>query len=344
MRGTTNNPSNKFHQNNYEYEPDLADEAVGEEAKTQFIPVHPKTMVNKVDSPDIPFSLSLNPYQGCEHGCIYCYARNTHPYWGYSAGLDFEQKILVKHEAPAVLEAQLKKKNWKAQPIMLAGNTDCYQPAEKKFQLTRQILEVLWKYRHPVGLITKNKLILRDLDILSKMAEKRLGSVAISITTLQEDLRRKLEPRTSTGLGRVEAVRQLSEAGIHVHVMAAPIIPGLNDHEIFQIAEEAAKAGAKSISYTMVRLNGDVGSLFEQWLEEHFPDRKSKVLEKIRNTHDGSLSESRMGIRMRGVGNYANIIKQQFKIAREKYKLNNDRFEYNLDLYEQLKKPQMKLF
>lgn len=344
MRGTYQNPANRFHKENYHFDEDLADEWPEGEGRTQFIPVHPKTMLNKVSSDDVPFSWSMNPYQGCEHGCIYCYARNTHPYWGYSAGLDFESKILVKEEAPEVLERQLKKKQWQAAPIMLSGNTDCYQPAERTYQLTRRMLEVLWKYRHPVGIITKNKLILRDLDLLQQLAAHDLVSVAISITTLQEELRQKLEPRTSTVKNRLETVRRLAEAGVPVMVMAAPIIPGLNEHEIFELAKTCSELGARNIAYTMVRLNGDVGPLFEQWLEEHFPDRKQKVLQKIKSCHGGQLSDSRTGLRMKGEGAYADIISKQFKLARQQYFSDKPAFSYNCSLHEAYKSPQMRLF
>lgn len=346
-RGARINTDNRFHQHQREHVPELEDRPDEEPAadRTEHITVFPKTIINQVDSPDIPLDYSMNPYQGCEHGCVYCYARNTHSFWGYSAGLDFEQKILIKKDAPAILEKRLRSKNWKASPIMLAGNTDCYQPAEKTYQLTRQLLEILWKYRHPVGLITKNKLILRDLDLLEKMAKHQLVRVAISVTTLDEKVRRLLEPRTATAQERISTIRQLNEAGIPVNVMAAPIIPGLTEHEVFPIAQAAAAAGAWDIHYTLVRLNGDVETIFLDWLQKALPDRAQKIENQIRDYRGGQLGENRFGKRMSGEGLRAEFLKQQFALARKQYFADRPaRPAYNLDLYEQFKNPQMKLF
>lgn len=312
--------------------------------KTEYLETHPKTILNRVESPDIPLEWSMNPYQGCEHGCIYCYARNTHPYWGYSAGLDFERKILVKRNAAELLENELKKKNWKAAPVMFAGNTDVYQPAERKFGITRACLEVFWKYRHPVGIITKNSLVLRDLDLIQKLAAERLCSVAISITTLNDELRQFLEPRTSTVKQRLRTVETLSKAGIPVFVMMAPIIPGLNDHEIFALVKTVADCGALGVGHTMVRLNGDIGVIFEDWIRKAMPDRADRVLNRIRDTHGGSLEEKRFGKRMRGEGNIAQIIHDQFRVAKEKYLKDRKMPAYNLELHERFKSPQLRLF
>ena len=311
---------------------------------TQYITNHPKTILNKVTSPDIGMEYSMNPYQGCEHGCIYCYARNTHTYWGYSAGIEFEQKILIKKNAPELLEQKLKSKNWKPIPIMLSGNTDCYQPAEKKYRLTRKILEILWKYRHPVGIITKNQLILRDLDILKKMSENNLVKVSLSITTLDERLRSKLEPRTTTGFKRLKTVKRLSESGIPVNIMMAPIIPSINDKEIFDIAQKTSESGATSFNYTIVRLNGDVADIFSDWLKRNFPDKWDRVMHQIESCHQGKVNDSRYGKRMRGDGNIADVIKQQVNLAKEKYFHNYLKTEYNTELYEHHKNPQLKLF
>jgi DNA repair photolyase len=286
----------------------------------------------------------MNPYQGCEHGCIYCYARNTHNYWGYSAGMEFEQKILVKKDAPRLLEEKLKQKNWEPEPIMLSGNTDCYQPAEHQFKITRAILEVLWKYRHPVGVITKNNLILRDLDLLKKLSEKDLLRVSISLTTLDESTRRLLEPRTAAVKSRLDTIQKLAVAGIPVNVMLAPIIPGLNDHEILAMAEKVSELGAISIAYTMVRLNGDVAEIFADWAHKAMPDRAERVLNRIRDCHSGQLNDSRFGTRMRGEGEIARVIAQQFKLARAKFFKDKRKPSYNLEWYRQLKNPQMKLF
>lgn len=314
------------------------------ELKTEYLETHPKTILNQVQSPDIPLEWSMNPYQGCEHGCIYCYARNTHPYWGYSAGLDFERKILVKRNAAELLEKELKKKSWKAAPVMFAGNTDIYQPAERKFGITRACLEVFWKYRHPVGLITKNSLVLRDLDILKKLAAENLAHVAVSITTLNEELRQFLEPRTATVAQRLKTVETLTNNGIPVFVMLAPIIPGLNEHEIFTMAKAVADRGALSIGFTMVRLNGDVGEIFEDWLRKTMPDRAEKVLHKIREAHGGNLYDHRSGVRMRGEGKIAEIIRDQFRLAKAKFFAGRQMPKFNLDLHEGFKTAQLRLF
>lgn len=324
-RGAQINPSNRFLQNSYETEEDYLEflRINGEDTtlknKTKYIEVHPKTIINKVDSPDIGAAYSMNPYQGCEHGCVYCYARNTHEYWGYSAGSEFEEVILVKKNAPELLEAQLQKPGWEPKGIMLSGNTDCYQPAEKKFEITRKILKVLLKYRHPVGLITKNALLIRDLDILSEMAKKRLVNVSISFTSLDEDLRRKMEPRTASAAKKLKAIRLLSEHNIPVNIMAAPMIPGLNSPEIFDLARETSKAGALAFNYTMVRLNGHISSLFMDWIFKNFPDRANKVKHLIESCHDGQLNDSTYGRRMRGDGNVAEQIAQMVRLARKKY-------------------------
>lgn len=347
-RGAQINPTSQYEKLVRDAEPLdwalVADEWEEAELKTQYLETHPKTILNKVESPDIPIPWSLNPYQGCEHGCIYCYARNTHPYWGFSAGLDFERKILVKRNAAQLLEAELKKKNWKAAPVMFAGNTDIYQPAERKFLLTRACLEVFWKYRHPVSLITKNSLVLRDLDLLEKLAAERLCHVAISITTLQEELRQFLEPRTATVTQRLKTVETLSRAGIPTFVMMAPIIPGLNDHEVLPLVKAVAERGALGVGHTIVRLNGDVGLIFEDWIRKAMPDRADRVLNRIRDTHGGSLEEKRFGKRMRGEGNIAEIIHAQFRVAKEKYLKDRKMPAYNLDLHEQHKSPQLRLF
>ena len=337
-RGAQINPSNRFH--DYVYD-DQVDE---ENLQTQFIPVYPKTILNKIDSPDIGMAWSMNPYQGCEHGCIYCYARNSHNYWGYSAGLEFEQKILIKKDASKLLDAKLKQKNWEPVPIMLSGNTDCYQPAEKRFRITRGILEVLWKHKHPVGIITKNSLILRDLDLLQPMAEKNLVRVSISLTTLEEDTRRLLEPRTAAVQNRLDTIQKLAVAGIPVNVMLAPIIPGLNDHEILAMAKKVHELGALSIAYTLVRLNGDIAEIFEDWARKALPDRADRILNRIRDCHGGKLNNSQFGDRMKGKGKISEVIEQQYKLAKAKYFADKIKPTYNLEHYRQQKNPQMKLF
>ena len=319
-RGSQIRPKNKFLQQQFVKQHDEAiDDYVESDPKTEIYYEHPKKIINKVLSPDVGPALSMNPYQGCEHGCIYCYARNTHPYWGFNAGLDFETKIIVKPNAPELLEKEINKKNYVPQPIMLSGNTDCYQPLERKFGITRKMLEVLSKYNHPVGIITKNALVQRDLDILKPMAEKNLVCVTISITSLKEKLRRIMEPRTASVYKRLENVRVLSSSGIPVNVNVAPIIPFINSDEVPDLIKAAAEAGASSVHYTMVRLNGDVGEIFTDWVRKNFPDRAEKVLNQIMSIHGGTLNDSRFGTRMRGEGNMAESIRQLFHAARTKY-------------------------
>ncbi|MCB0792834.1 MAG: PA0069 family radical SAM protein [Flavobacteriales bacterium] len=286
---------------------------------TRFIETFPKTIVNQVRSPDLPFARSMNPYQGCEHGCSYCYARPTHEYWGYSAGLDFEQIVLVKRNAPELLVRTLQAPSWRPEPIMIAGATDPYQPVERKEGLTRKLLQVLSAHRHPAGVITKNALILRDVDLLGEMAELGLVSVAISLTTMNEDLRRKMEPRTSTTVQRLRAIRTLADAGIPVRAMIAPVIPALNDKEIPALLEAAAEAGARAAGYTVLRVNGAVKDVFVRWLRTHLPDRAAKVIAQTSMAHGGSLADARSGRRMRGEGAFAENIADVFRIFSQRY-------------------------
>ncbi len=345
-RGSQINTTNKFLKNSYTTEHDeVLDEPLLSNEKTQLLFEYPKKIINRVKSPDIYGMYSMNPYQGCEHGCIYCYARNTHEYWGYSAGLDFERKIIAKPEAPKLLEKQLMNKNWIVAPIMFSGNTDCYQPAERKLQITRQMLEVLLKFKHPVSMITKNNLILRDIDILQEMAKLNLVHVMISITSLKDDLRLKMEPRTVTAKNRLKVIEKLNNAGIPSGIMAAPIIPGLNSDEIPQLIEAATNHGAISAGYTIVRLNGSIADIFKDWIHKNFPDRADKVLHHIENMHGGSLSDNRYGKRMRGEGNIAQSINQLFKISVKKYLAGRNKFEFNLDSFVRTDKSgQMNLF
>ena len=311
---------------------------------TQYLNVFPKTIVNKVTSPDVGMAYSMNIYQGCEHGCIYCYARNSHEYWGFSAGLDFERKILVKKDAPKLLEELLKKKSWKTHPIVMSGNTDCYQPSEQKFQLTKQCLEVFLKYKHPVAIITKNALILRDIELLKALAKDSLISVNISITSLSEETRRILEPRTATIKRRLQTVKELSDNGIPVNVMLAPIIPSINSHEILLMAKAVSEAGALGIAHTVVRLNGAIGEIFTDWIRKTLPDRADKVLRQIENCHGGTLNESRYGVRMRGEGQIAKQISDLIALARLKYFKDKSMPKLNTSLHEQYKDGQLKLF
>jgi DNA repair photolyase len=295
------------------------DEPLLENPKTQIFHETPKKILNRVDSPDLGFGYSMNPYQGCEHGCIYCYARNTHEYYGFSTGLDFESKIIVKKNAARLLEQELLKPNWNAIPIMLSGNTDCYQPQEKKFEITRAMLKVLANYRHPVSIISKNSLVLRDLDILQDLAADNLVHVYISITSLNEELRRTMEPRTASSIKRLKTVEALAKANIPVGIMNAPIIPGLNDHEIPAILKAASQHGALNAGMTIVRLNGSIGKIFEDWLQKNFPDRFEKVWNQICSLHGGNVNDSQYGRRMSGEGNIADAIHQLFRTSKKKY-------------------------
>ena len=348
-RGAQQNVHNRFFELSHEIRDDFLEYCqkegeIADKNKTQYLNVFPKTIVNKVTSPDVGMAYSMNMYQGCEHGCIYCYARNSHEFWGYSAGLDFERRILVKKDAPKLLENHLKKKSWKAHPIVMSGNTDCYQPAEQQFKLTRQCLEVFLKYKHPTAIITKNALILRDLDLLKELAKDNLIGVNISITSLSEDTRRILEPRTATIKRRIQIVKELSDHGIPVNVMLAPIIPSINSHEILPMAKAVSDAGALSIAHTVVRLNGAIGEIFTDWIKKTLPDRADKVLHQIENCHGGTLNESRFGVRMRGEGQIAKQINDLIKLARSKYFKNKVMPGLNTSLHEQYKDGQMKLF
>jgi DNA repair photolyase len=325
-RGAQFNTKNKFLKNEVTREHvEAIDEWVEPDVKTQYIDVFPKTIVNKVDSPDVGMWYSMNPYQGCEHGCIYCYARNSFEYWGYSAGIDFESKILVKKDAPRLLRKFLMHPKWECVPIGLSGNTDCYQPAEKTFQLTRGLLEVCNEFNQPVGIITKNAGILRDKDLLSDMAKKRLVSVLVSITSLNEDLRRTMEPRTTTAKQRLRTISELSKAGIPMGVMLGPMIPGLNEHEMPAIIKGASEAGASFSAYTFIRLNGAIKFLFHDWLYKNFPDRADKVWHLIENSHDGKVNDSRWGVRMRGEGSIAKMVNDQYHTYTKKYGLQHER-------------------
>ncbi len=348
-RGAQKNTNNKFSAYSYETRDDFLEFCrlegeVADRNKTQYLPIFPKTIVNKVTSPDVGMSYSMNMYQGCEHGCIYCYARNAHEFWGYSAGLDFERKILVKHDAPKLLEAKLRNKSWKPSTIVLSGNTDCYQPAEQEFQITRKCLEIFLKYRHPVGIITKNALILRDLDILKELNEYGLVGVNISVTSLSEETRRILEPRTTTIKKRLEAIRVLSENGIPVNAMLAPIIPGINSHEILSLAKAVSEHGALSMAFTVVRLNGAIGEIFTDWIRKTLPDKAEKVLHQIQECHGGRLNDSRFGLRSRGDGIIATQIHDMVRLAKRKYFEGKTFPKLNTTLHESYKDGQLKLF
>jgi DNA repair photolyase len=282
-RGAQVNIHNKFLKNKYVLEHiEGLDEPMLENSATQIFEETPKKIVSESNSPDLSHMFSINPYQGCEHGCIYCYARNTHEYYGFSAGLDFERKIIVKRNAAELLEQYFNKKNYEPVAMLLSGNTDCYQPMERKLKITRSLLQVFLRYRNPVSIITKNNVILRDLDILSELSKLNLVHANISITSLNEQLRQRLEPRTVTATGRLAVIQKLTEIGVPVRVMAAPIIPGLNSNEVPAIIKAAADRGALAAGFTIVRLNGSIAEIFTDWIHKAFPDRAEKVLNMIK--------------------------------------------------------------
>ncbi|NNC96201.1 MAG: PA0069 family radical SAM protein [Chitinophagales bacterium] len=324
-RGSQINPSNKFDSSSYvsEYIEGIDEnwELFGK--KTKYYVSNSKSLVNKVNSPDVKYNLSINPYQGCEHGCVYCYARESHQYWGFGPGLDFESKIIVKPNAPELLEKYFRRRSYIAQPIMLSGNTDCYQPIERKLKITRRLLEVFLKYRNPVSIISKNYTMLRDLDLLKKLAEKNLVHVAISLTSLDKDLQQKMEPRTASPFKRLKTIKELSENGIPVQAMIAPVIPALTDHEIPALLQAAAAVGAESASYIVVRLNGNVSKVFENWVQIAYPSRSKRILSAISKCHNGNLNDSRFNTRMTGDGQLADAIKDLFEISRRKHFKND---------------------
>lgn len=344
-RGAQFNPKNRFMGEEYTNEHlEGIDDWEKIQPKTTFFEEKSKTVVNEIKSPDVGMLFSVNPYQGCEHGCIYCYARNTHEYWGFSAGEDFESKIVIKKNAPQLLRKHLEKKTWKPAPISFSGNTDCYQPIERKMKITRELLKVCLEFRNPVGIITKNALVLRDLDILKELAEQNLVKVYTSITSMDERLRLVLEPRTTTYKSRIKILETLSKNNIPCGVMNAPLIPGLNDMHIHEVLKAASEAGALWAGYTIVRLNGAVADVFHDWLQKTLPDRADKVWHQIQSCHGGNVNDSRFHSRMKGEGAFAKIIKQQFNLYCRKYKLNETKMEWNLDAFRRIKNGQLELF
>jgi DNA repair photolyase len=343
-RGATLNPANRFDRQHVESdlsdlsasrhaagagagggEGELSDEVVTVETErlpTELMRDTSRSLITHNDSPDVGFDSSLNPYRGCEHGCIYCYARPSHEYLGLSAGLDFETKILVKEDAPWLLRCELSSPRWQPETLVMSGVTDPYQPVERRLGITRGCLEVLAETRHPVGIITKNELVTRDIDLLSELARHHAVRVMLSITSLDGELARRMEPRASHPRDRLKAVAQLAAAGIPVGVMVAPIVPAITDHEIPSILEAAAAAGAQTAGFTVMRLPGAVAGLFEAWLDRHFPDRKEKVLHRIRDLRGGKLNDSRFGSRMRGEGIFADQIRALFVSSRKRYGLD----------------------
>jgi DNA repair photolyase len=315
-RGTLLNPSSRF--DRLSFEPDLEPGPDDLVAHTEFFRDTTRSLITANDSPDIPFQFSINPYRGCEHGCVYCYARPYHEYLGLSAGLDFETKIFVKADAPELLRRELGRRSWKGEPLGLSGVTDCYQPAERRLGLTRRCLEVMVECRQPVGAITKSALVARDADLFGELAQHRAADVCVTITTLDESLRRALEPRAATADARLDGLARLAERGVPVGVMVAPVIPGLTDHEIPRILERAREAGASFAGFTLLRLPHGVGALFDRWLTAHVPNQREKVLGRLRQVRHGHLTDSRFGHRMSGDGPLAGLVTQLFERARER--------------------------
>ena len=342
-RGATENPVNRFERIQIEPDTDWNSEADGL-PRTQFFKDHSHTVIARNDSPDVGFTASLNPYRGCEHGCIYCYARPTHEFLGFSAGLDFESKIMVKEDAPELLRAELMSPKWQPQVIFMSGVTDCYQPVEAKLKLTRRCLEVLLEFRNPVFIITKNRLVTRDIELLSELARYQAAMVWLSITTLDIELGKVMEPRTSPPAARLDAIRELAQAGIPVGVNVAPVIPGLTDHEMPAILQAAADAGARAAGYTVVRLPYGVSGLFEKWLETHFPDRKGNVLNRLRSLRGGRLNDSQWGTRMHGQGIFADQIGQIFEATRRRAGIQNDHRELSTAAFRRPPGAQLSLF
>ncbi|MFC4626019.1 PA0069 family radical SAM protein [Daeguia caeni] len=314
--------------------------------KTEVQIEKPRTIITRNDSPDINFDRSINPYRGCEHGCIYCFARPTHSYMGLSAGLDFEARLFAKPDAPRLLERELAKPGYQPKPIAIGTNTDPYQPIERKWRIMRDILDVLAAANHPVVIVTKSALVTRDIDILSRMAEKGLAKVALSVTTLDAHLARSMEPRASTPTLRLQAIRKLSEAGIPTSVMMGPVIPAINDHEIERILDAAYAQGAREAGYVLLRLPYEVAPLFKDWLLRNYPDRYRHVMSLVRSMRDGKDYDAEWGKRMRGTGPYAWAIGRRFEMAARKLGFNRQRLRLRTDLFAPIEKggKQLSLF
>jgi len=342
-RGSAQNPKNRFTDTDLEYEIDSETGRL-KKPKTQLLKDHTAGIISRNSSPDIPFDVGLNPYRGCEHGCVYCYARPTHEFLGMSAGLDFESKIVVKYEAPELLRKTLANENWKPQTLVMSGVTDPYQPIEKELEITRRCVEILADCSHPLVIITKNYLVTRDIDYLKKLAEIGAVRVTISLTSLRSEITNVMEPRTSRPARRLKAIEELTKAGIPVNVNIAPIIPGLTDEEIVPMMEAAADAGASSMAYTIVRLPYGVKDIFSKWLEDHFPDRKDKVLNRIKSLKDGQLNRTEFGKRFQTVGPYANQIKQLINIHKKRLGLDEPVPPLNRSEFKRPTNGQLNLF
>lgn len=323
-RGAFSNPEGRFETQSRESFDDgwEKEEDILPILETTLLPEYAKSIITYNDSPDIGFDASINPYRGCEHGCIYCYARPSHAYMNLSPGLDFETKIFHKVDAAKLLLNEFKKKNYQCETIIIGANTDPYQPAESKLKITRQLLDVMQQYHHPVAIITKSSLIERDIDILAAMAARNLASVAITVTTLSLELKHILEPRTSAPNARIRTIRKLRENGIPVRVMAAPMIPMINDKELEKILAAASDAGAEYAGYTLIRLPYELKQLFKEWLQNHFPNRALHVMSIIKQMRGGKEYDATFGKRMKGEGEFANLLAMRFKLACKRFNLN----------------------
>jgi DNA repair photolyase len=341
-RGAAHNPPNRFERIHLEPDEDWNPEE-HDAPRTQYFRDASQSFINYNDSPDIGFKASINPYRGCEHGCIYCYARPTHEYLGFSAGLDFESRIMVKENGPDILRRELSSPKWQPQVITMSGVTDCYQPVERKLGITRRCLEVLAEFRNPVGIVTKNHLITRDLDLLGELARFHAVVVFVSVTTLDSNLAQRLEPRASLPAHRLDAVRTLAQAGIPVNVMVAPVIPAITDHETPRILEAAAEAGAGAAAFVLLRLPYAVAPLFENWVERHFPERKDKVLNRIRELRGGKLNDANFGSRMTGHGIFAEQMEKMFEVACRRVGLPKKQARLSTESFRRPSGPQMEL-
>ena len=345
VRGAVTNRTGRFESISMESFDDGWDRSEEEtsDPRTKIFADSARTIIASNDSPDVPFEISLNPYRGCEHGCIYCFARPSHAYLGLSPGLDFETKIYAKHDAADLLRRQLSAKKYRPRVLVLGANTDCYQPVEGRLRITRSVLEVLAEFRHPVSILTKSALVLRDLDILAPMAADHLAQVCVSVTSLDPEVARVMEPRASIPARRLEAIRRLSERGVPVAVLAAPMIPGLNDWEMDRILEAAREAGAVSASYVLLRLPLEIADLFTEWLEQHFPARKKRVLDLMRQTREGKLYQSEFGTRMHGTGPYADLLERRFDAACQRLGFTGRGFALETSLFRVPEAPRAQL-
>lgn len=344
-RGAQVLTANPFNSQNYvqEHVEGLDEDWISDKLTKEFFE-SPKSILNKVDSPDVGMMYSINPYQGCEHGCVYCYARNSHQYWGFSAGLDFETKIVIKRNAAELLRKVFDKDKWQPQVISFSGNTDCYQPLERKYKITRSLIEVCMEYGNPIGILTKNSLVYRDADLLQEMAKKNLVRVMFTITSLREDLRLKLEPRTATYKARLKTIEKLTLMGIPCGIMAGPVIPGLNNYDTPQVIKAAAAHGALFAGYTVLRLNSSIKDIFEDWLEKNYPDSRQKIISQIKQLHGGKVNDSEWGRRMKGDGKLAESIHQLIAQAKKKYLKDCIIPEYNYSAFKRPDNGQLRMF